>query len=336
MRFSWEQQHALASPPPPQNYSTQCTPSFGPDPFNPTKSDPLIPQNPGPCSTQIEDGPRYLEYGRIHGVSGENRASLELKKLPAGAVAITSVVVLLDKHIHLKESAQSYSDEQQAQTVVGPVLDEPPRRMSVVERARRYEAKTVSNITSVGHCTPTHIQACRSVPTAATIPTKIPQVYPTVVTPAAAVTTPILSDASEPVEKTFAPTVVTPVEPSSFTAETTTNELPSSSILKTSAGKMPFADIVTGLAMELISRGDSERSANGVQIRDPLQELIMELIRTDTPNPSMGGSPSKDPIYGLIVELISIETKTQSKGKSTYKSTLYKLHKQLMEGALIC
>ncbi|KAH9246465.1 hypothetical protein BASA81_015996 [Batrachochytrium salamandrivorans] len=73
--------------------------------------------------------------------------------------------------------------------------------MSVAERVRIYEAKAVSSMTSVGHCIPTHIQTCRSVPTAAVILTEIPPVSQTVVTSAAAVKTPILSDTPAPVEK---------------------------------------------------------------------------------------------------------------------------------------
>ncbi|KAH6591989.1 hypothetical protein BASA50_008387 [Batrachochytrium salamandrivorans] len=119
----------------------------------------------------------------------------------AGAVAISSAAALSDNPTHLEELAQLHSDEQQSQAVVGPVLDEPPRRMSVAERVQSYEAKTVSSITSVGYCIPAPIQTCRSVPTAAVIPTKIPSVYPIVVIPAAAVKTPILSDTPAPVEK---------------------------------------------------------------------------------------------------------------------------------------
>ncbi|KAH6565805.1 hypothetical protein BASA60_009758 [Batrachochytrium salamandrivorans] len=141
----------------------------------------LLEIHPGD-ETDIEDGLRYLEYDRAHGVSSESHASLEVKKLPAGAVAISSVAAPLDQPIHLEELAQLHSDEQQSQAVVGPVLDEPPCRMSVAERVRSYEAKTVSNAE-------------------AAIVTKIPSVYPTVVTPVAAVKTPILSDTPAPVEK---------------------------------------------------------------------------------------------------------------------------------------
>ncbi|KAH6592611.1 hypothetical protein BASA61_004493 [Batrachochytrium salamandrivorans] len=160
----------------------------------------LLEIHPGD-ETDIEDGLRYMKYGHPHGVSSESHASLELKQLPAGAVDINSVTAPPDQHIHLEESAQSYSDEQQAQAVVGPVLNETPRGMSVAERVRIYEAKAVSSMTSVGHCIPTHIQTCRSVPTAAVILTEIPPVSQTVVTSAAAVKTPILSDTPAPVEK---------------------------------------------------------------------------------------------------------------------------------------
>ncbi|KAH6566274.1 hypothetical protein BASA60_009548 [Batrachochytrium salamandrivorans] len=160
----------------------------------------LLEIHPGD-ETDIEDGLRYMKYGHPHGVSSESHASLELKQLPAGAVDINSVAAPPDQHIHLEESAQSYSDEQQAQAVVGPVLNETPRGMSVAERVRIYEAKAVSSMTSVGHCIPTHIQTCRSVPTAAVILTEIPPVSQTVVTSAAAVKTPILSDTPAPVEK---------------------------------------------------------------------------------------------------------------------------------------
>ncbi|KAH6591990.1 hypothetical protein BASA50_008388 [Batrachochytrium salamandrivorans] len=160
----------------------------------------LLEIHPGD-ETDIEDGLRYLEYDRAHGVSSESHASLEVKKLPAGAVAISSVAAPLDQPIHLEELAQLHSDEQQSQAVVGPVLDEPPCRMSVAERVRSYEAKTVSNAGNVGHCASTHIHTCCSVSTEAAIVTKIPLVYPTVVTPVAAVKTPILSDTPAPVEK---------------------------------------------------------------------------------------------------------------------------------------
>ncbi|KAH6562599.1 hypothetical protein BASA62_009051, partial [Batrachochytrium salamandrivorans] len=160
----------------------------------------LLEIHPGD-ETDIEDGLRYLEYDRAHGVSSESHASLEVKKLPAGAVAISSAAAPLDQPIHLEELAQLHSDEQQSQAVVGPVLDEPPCRMSVAERVQSYEAKTMSSTTSVGYCIPAPIQTCRSVPTAAVIPTKIPSVYPIVVIPAAAVKTPILSDTPAPVEK---------------------------------------------------------------------------------------------------------------------------------------
>ncbi|KAH6565807.1 hypothetical protein BASA60_009760 [Batrachochytrium salamandrivorans] len=105
-------------------------------------------------------GRRYLEYDRAHGVPSESHASLEVKQLPAGAVAISSAAALSDNPTHLEELAQLHSDEQQSQAVT-----------------------------------------CRSVPTAAVIPTKIPSVYPIVVIPAAAVKTPILSDTPAPVEK---------------------------------------------------------------------------------------------------------------------------------------
>ncbi|KAH6573269.1 hypothetical protein BASA62_003044 [Batrachochytrium salamandrivorans] len=185
----------------------------------------LLEIHPGD-ETDIEDGRRDLEYDRAHGVSSESHASLEVKQLPAGAVDIHSVAAFSDQPIHLEESARLYSDEQQAEAVVGPVLDEPPRRMSVAERVRRYEAKTVSSMTSVGYCIPTHIQTCRSVPTAAVIPTNIPLVYPTVVTSAAS---------------------------SSSTAATTTNELPSTGTLKASAGQLPTVETIDRLIKELLT-----------------------------------------------------------------------------------
>ncbi|KAH6561383.1 hypothetical protein BASA60_011506 [Batrachochytrium salamandrivorans] len=73
-----------------------------------------------------EDGLRYMKYSRAHGVPSESHASLEVKQLPAGAVAISSVAALSDNPIHLEESARLYSDEQQAQEVAGPVLNETP------------------------------------------------------------------------------------------------------------------------------------------------------------------------------------------------------------------
>ncbi|KAH6561658.1 hypothetical protein BASA62_009653 [Batrachochytrium salamandrivorans] len=282
-------QHALASPPP-QNCSTQYTPSSDPNPFNPKTSDPFNPQDPCPCGTQVEDGLRCLKYGRAHCVSSERHASLEVEKLPAGVVALS------DQPIHLKESAQFYLDDQQAQAVVGPVLDEPPRRMSVAERVRSYEAKTMSSTTSVGHCAPAYIQTCRSVSTAAAMLAKM-----------------------------------SPVSPDSAnTLKTATNELPSNGDLKTSAGRLPFNDILTALITEFISRGDSKRSADGVRLKDPLYELIMELVCINTPRPSMDGSPPMDPTHGLIMGLISIEVKKQSKGKSAYKSTLHELLTELL------
>ncbi|KAH6586725.1 hypothetical protein BASA50_000322 [Batrachochytrium salamandrivorans] len=328
-------QHALVSLSS-QNCSTQYTPSSDPNPFNSKTSDPFNPQDPCPCGTQVEDGLRCLKYGRAHCVSSERHASLEVEKLPAGVVALS------DQPIHLKELAQLYSDDQQAQAVVGPVLDEPPRRMSVAERVRSYEAKTMSSTTSVGHCAPAYIQTCRSVSTAAAMLAKMSPVSPVVVTPAAS------SSSTAPTTTNKLPSNVTlkasagqlpTVETidglimgllTSNTLKTATNELPSNGDLKTSADKLPFNDILTALITEFISRGDSKRSADGVRLKDPLYELIMELVCINTPRPSMDGSPPMDPTHGLIMELISIEVKKQSKGKSAYKSTLHELLTELL------
>ncbi|KAJ1339935.1 hypothetical protein BSLG_005470 [Batrachochytrium salamandrivorans] len=84
----------------------------------------LLEIHPGD-ETDIDDSQRYLEYDRAHGVPSESHASLEVKQLPAGAVAISSAAVLSDNPTHLEELAQLHSDEQQSQAVVGPVLDEP-------------------------------------------------------------------------------------------------------------------------------------------------------------------------------------------------------------------
>ncbi|KAH9268009.1 hypothetical protein BASA84_000476 [Batrachochytrium salamandrivorans] len=61
----------------------------------------LLEIHPGD-ETDIEDGLRYLEYDRAHGVSSESHASLEVKQLPAGAVAISSAAALSDNPITWK------------------------------------------------------------------------------------------------------------------------------------------------------------------------------------------------------------------------------------------